>query len=108
MANGRPHWMAYRALMSGHLIGLNKCPGVRPVGVGETWRQMMAKCVLVVTGAETKESCGTDQLFGFQYAGIEGGIHAVRLMWQHHAQEEDWGSSSLTCAMHSKRRTAQP
>ena len=24
-------------------------------------------------------------------AGIEGGIHAVRILWQKHAQEEDWG-----------------
>ena len=37
MANGRPPWAAYRELMLGHLIGLNKFPGVRPVGVVETW-----------------------------------------------------------------------
>ena len=24
-------------------------------------------------------------------AGIEGGIHVVRLLWQQHAQQEDWG-----------------
>ena len=28
MANGRPPWAAYRALMLGRLIGLDKCPGV--------------------------------------------------------------------------------
>ena len=56
MTNGCPPWVTYRALMSGRLIGLGKCPGVRPVGVGETWRQMLEKCVLVVTGADSKEA----------------------------------------------------
>ena len=36
LGNGRPPWAAYRALMSGRLIVLNKQPGIRPVGVGET------------------------------------------------------------------------
>ena len=31
------------------------------------------------------------QLCGGLEAGIEGGMHAVRLLWQQHAQEEDWG-----------------
>ena len=33
MANRCSPWEAYRALMLGRLIGLDKCPGVRPVGV---------------------------------------------------------------------------
>ena len=54
--------MAYRMLMSGHIISFKKFPGVWPVGVGETWRRMLAKCVLAVMGEETKEDCGTEQL----------------------------------------------
>ena len=46
LSNGRPPWAAYRAMMSGWLIE----PGVRPVGVGETWRRLIAKCLLQVTG----------------------------------------------------------
>ena len=88
MANGLPTWADYRALMSGLLISLYKCPGVRPVSVGETWLWMLAKCVLVVTEADSKEDCGTEQLCGGLEAGIEEGIHAVRLLWQHHSQEE--------------------
>ena len=61
MANERPLLSAYRELMLGHLIGTNKCPGVRPVGVGETWRWILAKCVLAVTGVEAKEACGTEK-----------------------------------------------
>ena len=41
--------------MPGRLIGLDKCHWVRPVGVGETWRRMLDKCVFVVTGEEAKE-----------------------------------------------------
>ena len=85
MDNGRPLWASYRALMLGRLIGLNKCPGVSPVGLGETWRRMLVKCVLVVIGAEAKEACKTEQLFDGLEAGIEGGIHVVRLLWQQYA-----------------------
>ena len=37
LANGIPPWLAYCAFMSGCIIVLDKHPGVRPVGVGETW-----------------------------------------------------------------------
>ena len=36
MANGCPLWAAYRALVLGRLISLDKCPGVRIVVMGET------------------------------------------------------------------------
>ena len=55
------------------------------MGVGETWRWMVEKYVLVVIGAEAKETCRTEQLYGGLEAEIEGGIHAVRILWQQHA-----------------------
>ena len=70
MSNGQPPWAAYPALMSGRLIALNKQQGIRPVGVGETWRRLMAKCLLKVAGPEAKAACGTTQLAG----GLEAGI----------------------------------
>ena len=51
----------------------------------------MAKCLLRVTGQEAKAACRTEQLAGGVKYGIEGGIHKVRLLWQQHSQEEDWG-----------------
>ena len=59
ICNGRPPWVAYRAIMSGRLIALDKCPGIRPVGIGETWRRLLAKCLLRVTGKEAKAACRT-------------------------------------------------
>ena len=56
MTNGCPPWEVYRALMSGSLIGFDKCPCVRKVGVGETWQWMLEKCMLAATRAEAKES----------------------------------------------------
>ena len=64
LGNGRPPVAAYQALMSGRLIALDKQPGIRPAGVGETWRRLMAKCLLKIAGPEAKSSCGTIQLTG--------------------------------------------
>ena len=49
LINGRPLWAAYRSMMSGQLIALDKQPGIRPVGARETWRRLMAKYLLRVT-----------------------------------------------------------
>ena len=73
LGNERLPWSAYRALISVHLIAMDKQRGVRPVGVGKTWRQLMAKYVLWVTGQDYKTSCGTEQLA----IGVEDGIEVV-------------------------------
>ena len=91
LGNGWPPWAAYWALMNGQLIALDKQPGIRPFGVGGTWRRMMAKCLLKVTGPEAKAAWGTTQLAGGLEAGIEGAIHAMRVPWDEHKKEEDWG-----------------
>jgi hypothetical protein len=49
------------------------------------------KCVLFVAGGEARDECGVDQLCAGLEAGVEGGIHALRLIWDLHAQEEEWG-----------------
>ena len=56
--------------MSVRQIALDKQPGIKPVRVGETWRRLMAKCLLKVVGPETNSACGTTQLVG----GLEAGI----------------------------------
>ena len=78
--NGRPPRAAYHAIMSGRLMALEKCPGIRPVRIGETWRRIQAKCLLQVTGQGAKSACRTEQLAGGAEAGIEGDIHSMRLL----------------------------
>ena len=106
--NGRPPWVAYWELMSGRLIALVKQPGIEPVGVGETWRRMMAKCLLRVSGPEAKAACGTTQLAGVLEAGIEGAIHTMRVLWDEHKKEEDWGFLLIDTrnAFNEENRTA--
>jgi hypothetical protein len=76
--------------MSGLLCALDKCPGVRPVGVGETWHRATAKILLLVAGAEAKETCGIDQLCAGLEAGIKDSIHAIQALWNLHEMEEQW------------------
>ena len=49
----------------------------------------MAKCLLRVAGTEAKAACGMTQLAGGLEAGIEGAIHAMRVLWEEHKKEED-------------------
>ena len=108
LSNGQPPWAAYRALMSGRLIALDKSPGIRPVGIGETWRRLLDKCLLRVSGQEAKAVCGTEQLAGGVEAGIERVIHDARLQWAQHSQEEDWGFILIDArnAFNEENRTA--
>ena len=59
LGNVRPPWSVYRALMSGRLVTLDKQLLIRSVRVGETWRRMMAKCLLRVAWPEAKAACRT-------------------------------------------------
>ena len=70
LANGYPHWAAYRAMMWSRLVGLDKCPGVRPIGIGDILRRLVCKVLLIVVENETTRACGTDQLC----SGLEAGI----------------------------------
>jgi hypothetical protein len=78
MANGNPSWAAFRALMACRLVALDKCPGVRPVGIGEIYRRLFAKCVLEVAGDRATMAAGNLNLCAGLPAGIEGAVHAVR------------------------------
>ena len=78
LANTSPPWAAYRAIMACRLVALDKCPGVRPVGIGEIVRRLLAKMVVRVGGDQAKQACGSIQLCAGLEAGIEGAVHAVR------------------------------
>ena len=56
---------------------LDKRPGVRPEGTGETLCWARAKLVIRASGEQAKTECGNLQLCAGLEAGIEGATHAV-------------------------------
>ena len=77
IANDHPPWADFRALMACRLVALDKEPGTRPVGIGEVYRRLFAKCVLEVYGSQATTVCGNLNLCAGLPAGIEGAVHAV-------------------------------
>ena len=63
--------------MACRLVALDKRPGVRPVGIGETLRRALTKLVMRAAGEQAKTACGNLQLCAGHEAGIEGATHAV-------------------------------
>ena len=67
--------MAYTAC---RLVALDKCPGVRPVGVGEVIRRIIGKAVMRVVREDLQDAVGSIQLCAGQDAGCEAAAHAKR------------------------------
>ena len=91
LANSRPPWAEYWSLVAGRLIALDKQSNIQLVGIGKTWRCCFANFILAVAVPEDNEACGMDNLCEGLEVGIKGGIHVMRLLFQQHSQEEDWG-----------------
>ena len=70
-----------------HLIALNKNPGVRPIGIGDTARRIIAKAILMVTRLDIQEAAGSLQLCAGQISGIEAAVHAVHSLFQQEERE---------------------
>ena len=84
-------------LLACRLIALNKCPGVRPIGIGDMARRIIAKCVLVVVRGDIQDAAGSLQLCAGQISGYEAAVHSVREGFQEEsAAISDLPLSSLT------------
>ncbi|MCY4641269.1 MAG: reverse transcriptase domain-containing protein, partial [Gammaproteobacteria bacterium] len=70
------------ALVACRLIALDKCPGVRPIGVGETVRRIIGKALLTVLKDDIQAVAGPLQLCAGQEAGCEAAIHAMRQVFE--------------------------
>ena len=90
IANSPVQWEFIRALMANRLIALDKCPGVRPIGIGESLRRVLGKAVMLVAGDDVKAACGSDQLCAGLEAGIEGAIHSLNDLFEER-KGSGWG-----------------
>ena len=64
------------------LIPLDKKPGVRPIGVGNVPRRIIAKAVLHVIRNDIQVSTGALQTCAGHDAGSETAIHAIRAIFE--------------------------
>ena len=69
-------------LLACRLIALDKHPGVRPIGVGDTARRIISKAVLSIVGPDIQDASGCQQMCGGQIAGIEAAVHATRSAYE--------------------------
>lgn len=65
------------AYVACRLVPLDKCPGVRPIGICEVMRRIVGKAALQVFGHNVQRVAGTVQLCAGQPMGIEAAIHAM-------------------------------
>ena len=69
------------------LIALNKCQGVRPIGIGEVVRRILGKVILATIGDDIQEAAGALQVCAGQQAGCEAAVHAVRMIYEDPSNE---------------------
>jgi hypothetical protein len=105
LSNGLPPYAAYRAVNMVRTAALDKCPGVRPLRVGQVWMRLWSDCSHMKTKAAATNACGNTQLCAGLRFGIEANLHAVRAIWPQSAgwtkdgaseEEDDGGPSSNT------------
>ncbi len=70
--------MGLSSYLARRLIALDKCPGVRPIGICDTVRRIVSKAILHITKTDVQEAIGARQLCAGQTAGIEAAVHSVR------------------------------
>ena len=66
------------ALVANRGIPLDKCPGLRPVGIGEVKRRVMGKAIMQIVGFDVQGAVGSLNLCAGQSAGVEAAVHAMR------------------------------
>ena len=73
--------VALKAYTSSRLVPLDKCPGVRPVGIGEVVRRIVGKTVMKIVKRDLQEAVGSIQLCAGQDAGCEAAVHAMERLF---------------------------
>jgi len=98
------------------LIALDKNPGVRPIGVCEVMRRIVAKAVLFILRDDIQEAAGARQLCAGQLSGVEAAVHAVRKVFEDENTEavllvdasNAFNSLNRVVALHNIRQVCPP
>ena len=64
------------------LIPLDKCPGLRPIGVGEVLRRIAGKVFMSVIKDDVQDAVGSLQVCAGLPGGCEAAIHAMRTVFE--------------------------
>jgi hypothetical protein len=64
------------------LIPLDKNPGVRPIGIGETLRRIIGKSISWLVKAEAMTAAGPLQVAAGVKSGSEAAVHAMRQVYE--------------------------
>ena len=103
-------------LLACRLIALDKNPCVRPIGIGDTARRIIAKAILNIARPDVQDTSGCLQLCGGQISGIEAAVHAVRTAFESEENEavllvdasNAFNSLNRQVALHNIRRLCPP
>ena len=74
-------------LIACRLIAMDKCPGVRPIGIGEVVRRILSKAILSVIRYDIQEAVGSHQLCVGQKSGCEAAIHVLEELFHEDTTE---------------------
>ena len=74
--------MGLSAFVACRLIALDKCPGVRPIGIGETTRRFIGKAIMNAISDNIQEAAGPLQVCAGHLSGCEAAVHAMRQVFQ--------------------------
>ena len=69
------------AFVACRLIPLDKNPGVRPIGIGEVARRIIAKTILKVVGDDIQSAAGPLQTCAGHEAGCEAAVHVMKKIY---------------------------
>ena len=65
------------AFVACRLIALDKCPGIRPIGIGEVIWRITCKAIALVAKSDILEAVGVSQLCAGHESGCEAALHAM-------------------------------